>query len=317
MVKTIEFKINIILLLLLLITFNFFCIYENKVAFAEDNDFNIMIIQEENATKYIIRNAYNYNKDRKNDISTYNFIKELGFSDSSISCMDKEDLNLLINSNYIEIIRKSYLYNERNEYNMSSSNYSNTTEYNTLYVTNILIKLSENINGNNRFVASILVEWKRPPVNRYKDLMYIVCGNGTTIGNSSYSKCYMSYYQTTYVSGIGSIGPSLIKYENGDSSNKVVPYNTFSNGESWKIDVPFTSSVNNTVTDFEFFMQSEVSIPRSQNYSTVKFGYFHQIIAGSIGVTVNSSGANVSFSPKYTMDPFTGRYYTLEYGEIV
>lgn len=48
-----------------------------------------------------------------------------------------------------------------------------------------------------------------------------------------------------------------------------------------------------------------------------KFGYFHQTIAESIGVTVNSSRATVSFSPKYTMDAFTGRYYTLEYGEIV
>lgn len=322
MFKKMKFYCFVAIYLLFLVTT--ICFVPLDEVFADNEKFEVTTQKQDNKTKYIIKNAFNYKTNETGTglkTSQNNLLKNvLNFSDSFIETMAEEDINLYMNSSYMEVTREEYLYLEENnniEIALASDLKTNRTEYKKLYVTNILTKISENANGNNRYVASILVEWKNPPINRFKDLMYIVCGNGSTIGGSQYSKCYMSYYQTIYVSGVGSIGPSLVKYENGDSSNKVVPYNTITNGESWRLDVPFTSSYNTSISSFNFFMQSEVLFSRSQSVASVYYGYFHQKIAGSIGVTVSSSGASIAFSPKYTMDPFTGNYYTLEYGEIV
>lgn len=220
------FIFNIIMLLTILSIFNTNLVFaESSTNFTNDtlNNFDLKITTENNTTKYYVKNAKNYIKD-----SNYSFedklllLKSLGFKNSFINNMSIEDIDMLCNSSYLEITKKEYVYNEfHNNTNFLFERTSNSVEYNSLTLTTIMNKIYENINESH-YVISFLVEWKKPPINKLKDLMFIVCNNEEPI-SSSYRECYMSYYTSNN---------QFVKYTNLDSTNKINTFNTITTAES-------------------------------------------------------------------------------------
>lgn len=242
-----------------------------------------------------------------------NILHMLGFSDAQIKDMPEESIEVYSKSSFIQQVRQEYNVLER-ETNLVDRK-SATEEYNKLIVTNTLAKIG-NVNGNDRYIANMNVFWTSEPVNKLKDIMYIACGNGSTIGSSPHRYCNFSYVSKIIVPGIGTIGPETISYSNNDGSKKIVQHNK-QGGEGWKIDIPFVFSYNQYHYDYTFNMQSEVSVSPNVNLASVYFAYMHQKIVGTADFSISISGAALSFTPNYTMDLFTGPYYTIENGEIV
>ena len=326
--KVLEKVIYCLICAMILIGLVFFMLVGTNVVYAETNsknDFSVerTICDGQEVTIYHNMDKYksdNYNartnfaiskslEGKENiDSRNYEILNMLGFNNDDISNLSDESIELYTSSEYIM--------QKKNEYIVAEPTNSHTTTYNKLTVTNTLVKVG-NVNGNDRYVASIKVFWTSSPVNKLKDFIYVICGNGSTIASSQYKQCYMSYLKKVYVSGIGTIGPSYIEYSNGDGSGKVVEYNKTVGVEGWCIDIPFTNFYNESNYDYTFFMQSEVSVSPSTNLANIYYAYFHQKIVGKADFSVSVNGPAVSFSPAYTMDLFTGTYYTIENGVIV
>ena len=296
------FIFNMIIMLVILCILNANLVFaESSTNFTNDtlDNFDLEITTENNTTKYYVKNAKNYIKDSNYSLEDKLFLlKSLGFNNSFINNMSIENIDLLCNSSYLEITKKEYVYNEFS--NNTSSLFErtlNSIEYNSLTLTTIMNKIYESSNESH-YVISFLVEWKKTPINKLKDLMFIVCNNEEPI-SSSYRECYMSYYTSN---------SQFVKYTNLDSTNKINTFNTITTAESWSLNIPFTTSMSN----LSMFMQSEFHFNHNNSQSSIICGYFHQILAGPIGVNIEISETNITFSPKYTMDTFISNLIVLE-----
>ncbi len=240
-------------------------------------------------------------------------LHKIGFNDNEISDMSDDIIDLYTTTDFIERRITEYIIEEESSDGMMPL-ISGDEKYKKLIVTNTLVS-NGFVNGNNRYIASIKVNWTAKPANQLTDYMYIACGNGSSVYSSQYRECYLSYTNRIVVPQIGYI-TDTIKYTNGDGSGKIVEYNNNYNGEGWKINVPFMPSYNQFYYDIEFFMQSELTVPQNVT-AGVYYAYLHQKLVGSPGFSISASGPSVSFNPYYTMDLFSGPHFAIENGEIV
>lgn len=291
---------------------------ENKVLAEEASPFimeeeridGVHIIRYKNLSSYQIecenqsrsRGVETNNRVSKREIS---LLHKIGFTDDEIRDMSSETVLLYTTTNYLEQRIVEYEVNENNE--IMPLNSSEST-YNKLKIINTLAANGKR-GDDNSYVASMKVLWTSKPANQLTDFMYIACGNGITVNNSTYSECRLSYTNRIIVPGIGTTY-TYPKYSNDDGSGKIVPYNNNFDGDGWKINVPFMPTYNQYHYDITFFMQAEVVI-KPNTLGKVYYSYFHQKIVGSPSFGISSSGASISFTKNYTLDLFSGRTFAI------